>query len=77
MILAPFCIIFHFEYMGQDKQYHRYFPDFVVKKKTGEFYIVEVKSESEREDETVEAKKKAIGAAETKPVADWIKNSRC
>ena len=35
---------FHFEYMDPDGQYHRYFPDFVVvKKKTREFYIVEVK----------------------------------
>ena len=39
---------FHFEYMGQDKRYHRYFPDFVLVKKTGEFYIVEVKGENER-----------------------------
>ena len=51
---------FHFEYMGQDKRYHRYFPDFVLVKKTGEFYIVEVKGENERSDKTVEAKAKAV-----------------
>ena len=51
---------FHFEYMGEDKRYHRYFPDFVIVKKTGEFYIVEVKAESERGDRTVEAKQKAV-----------------
>ncbi len=52
---------FHFEYMGENGQYHRYFPDFVVvKKKTREFYVVEVKSERDRENPTVEAKKKAV-----------------
>ena len=51
---------FHFEYMGEDKRYHRYFPDFVIVKKTGEFYIVEVKAERERGDREVEAKKKAV-----------------
>lgn len=51
---------FHFEYLGEDNRYHRYFPDFVIVKKTGEFYIVEVKSEKERGDETVEAKRKAV-----------------
>lgn len=51
---------FHFEYLGEDKRYHRYFPDFVIVKKTGEFYIVEVKAESERGDKTVETKKKTV-----------------
>ncbi len=51
---------FHFEYMGEDKRYHRYFPDFVIVKKTGEFCIVEVKSERDRGDRTVEAKRKAV-----------------
>ncbi len=51
---------FHFEYLGEDKRYHRYFPDFVLVKKTGEFYIIEVKAENERGDKTVEAKKKAV-----------------
>ena len=51
---------FHFEYMGEDKRYHRYFPDFVIVKKTGEFYVIEVKAERERGDKAVEAKKKAV-----------------
>lgn len=51
---------FHFEYLGEDQRYHRYFPDFVIVKKTGEFYIIEIKAENERGDATVEAKKKAV-----------------
>ena len=51
---------FHFEYFGENERYHRYFPDFVMVKKTGEFYIIEVKSESERGDKTVENKQKAV-----------------
>lgn len=51
---------FHFEYLGKDKRYHRYFPDFVIVKKTGEFYIIEVKAENERGNAAVEAKKKAV-----------------
>ena len=51
---------FHFEYKGEDGNYHRYFPDFVIVKKTGEFYIVEIKSERDRNNETVKAKKKAV-----------------
>ncbi len=51
---------FHFEYKGTDNNYHRYFPDFVIVRNTGEFYIVEIKSESERGDPTVVAKKKAV-----------------
>ena len=51
---------FHFEYKGTDNNYHRYFPDFVIVKNTGEFYIVEIKSESERGDPTVVAKEKAV-----------------
>lgn len=51
---------FHFEYMGEDNRYHRYYPDFVLIKKTGEFYIVEVKGEKERGEKTVEAKRKAV-----------------
>lgn len=51
---------FHFEYKGTDNNYHRYFPDFVIVKNTGEFYIVEIKSESERGDPTVLAKEKAV-----------------
>ena len=51
---------FHFEYLGEDKRYHRYFPDFVIVKKTGEFYIVEVKDERDRGDGIVEVKRKAV-----------------
>lgn len=51
---------FHFEYKGVDNNYHRYFPDFVIVKNTGEFYIVEIKSESERGASDVVAKKKAM-----------------
>ena len=51
---------FHFEYKGVDDNYHRYFPDFVIVKNTGEFYIVEIKSERDRMNPTVEAKRKAV-----------------
>ncbi len=51
---------FHFEYKGEDGNFHRYFPDFVIVKKTGEFYIVEIKSERDRNNESVKAKKKAV-----------------
>ena len=51
---------FHFEYKGIDGNYHHYFPDFVIVKNTGEFYIVEIKSAGERDDPTVEAKRKAV-----------------
>lgn len=51
---------FHFEYLGEDKRYHPYFPDFVIVKKTGEFCIVEVKATNEKGDSTVEAKRKAV-----------------
>ncbi len=51
---------FYFEYEGVDGRYHLYFPDFVIVKKTGEFYIIEIKSDRERSDETVERKKKAV-----------------
>ena len=51
---------FHFEYQGIDNNYHRYFPDFVIVKNTGEFYIVEIKAERDRMNPTVEAKRKAV-----------------
>lgn len=51
---------FHFEYKGEDGRYHRYFPDFVLVKKTGEFHIIEVKSERDRGSNIVEAKSKAV-----------------
>ncbi len=51
---------FHFEYLGEDERYHRYFPDFVILKKTGEFYIVEIKAEKDKGNKIVEAKAKAV-----------------
>ena len=51
---------FHFEYLGEDERYHRYFPDFVIVKKTGEFYIVEIKAEKDKGNNIVEAKAKAV-----------------
>ena len=51
---------FHFEYKGIDGNYHRYFPDFVIVKNTGEFFIVEIKSERDRCNPMVEAKAKAV-----------------
>ena len=51
---------FHFEYKGADGNHHRYFPDFVIVKNTGEFFIIEIKSEGERGHPIVEAKAKAV-----------------
>ena len=51
---------FHFEYKSTDGSYYRYFPDFVIVKNTGEFYIVEIKSERDRFNPIVEAKQKAV-----------------
>lgn len=51
---------FHFQYKGQDGKYHQYYPDFLIKKKNGEIFIVEIKAEKEREDFDVKAKEKAI-----------------
>ncbi len=55
---------FHFQYKGVDNNYHNYFPDFVIVKNTGEFYIVEIKSERDRMNPTVEAKRKAVECLE-------------
>ena len=51
---------FYFEYKGTDARYHLYFPDFVIVKKSGEFYIIEIKSDYAKGDETVERKQKAV-----------------
>ncbi len=51
---------FAFEYKNTDGKYSKYYPDFVVLKKTGEFTIVEVKAENQRGNDEVEAKKKAV-----------------
>ncbi len=34
---------FHFEYLGEDKRYHRYFPDFVLVKKPESFTLLRSK----------------------------------
>ena len=51
---------FWFEYQGTDKHYHKYFPDFVLIKKDGSCYIVEIKSERDRSAPDVAAKEKAV-----------------
>ncbi|WPY01758.1 Putative restriction endonuclease subunit R N-terminal domain protein (plasmid) [Candidatus Trichorickettsia mobilis] len=51
---------FYFEYKAEDNKYHKYYPDFLIKKKNGELYIIEIKSESTLEDTTLEDKKKAV-----------------
>jgi type III restriction enzyme len=51
---------FHFQYKGQDGKYHQYYPDFLVKKKNGEVFIVEIKAEGDRGDLNVIAKEKAV-----------------
>ena len=39
---------FYIEYKGEDGRWHRYSPDFVVRRKDGRCYIVEIKAERER-----------------------------
>lgn len=51
---------FFFEYLGEDGQYHNYFPDFVVITKNNEFLIVEVKGFNMKDDDTVKRKAKAV-----------------
>ena len=41
---------FYVEYKGKDGKWHRYSPDFLVRHKDGRCYIVEIKSERERDD---------------------------
>ena len=55
---------FFFEYEGVDKRFHRYFPDFVVVRKTGEFLVVEIKAKNEENDPVVQAKARAVRALE-------------
>ncbi len=62
---------FYFEYRGVDGRYHLYFPDFVIVKKTGEFYIVEIKSDRREEDETVKRKRKAVQRLEAIEANDF------
>jgi len=39
---------FYVEYKGEDDQWHRYTPDFIIRRKDGKCLIVEIKSERER-----------------------------
>jgi type III restriction enzyme len=39
---------FYVEYRGEDDQWHRYTPDFIIRRKDGKCLIVEIKSERER-----------------------------
>jgi hypothetical protein len=41
---------FYVEYKGKDSKWHRYSPDFVVRRRDGRCYIVEIKAERERDD---------------------------
>ncbi|MBE8158577.1 MAG: DEAD/DEAH box helicase family protein, partial [Betaproteobacteria bacterium] len=51
---------FYFQYLGEDGAYHNYFPDFLLLKKSGEFYVVEIKSAAQKDDKTVAAKIQAV-----------------
>jgi len=42
---------FFFEYMGKDRKWHTYTPDFLIRKKDGKVIIVEIKMERFRNDE--------------------------
>lgn len=50
----------HFEYKGTDGMYHSYYPDFVIAKGDGSFYIVEIKREGAEHDIDVGEKRKAV-----------------
>jgi hypothetical protein len=39
---------FYVEYRGTDDRWHRYSPDFIVRRKDGKAFIVEIKAERER-----------------------------
>lgn len=51
---------FYFCYKDADGVYHSYFPDFILLKNSGEFYVVEIKAAKEKDDPTVKAKAKAV-----------------
>ena len=59
-ITTPDKTDFKFQYKGEDGKYHQYYPDFLIRKKNGEIYIVEIKAESERNNSDVLAKEKAV-----------------
>lgn len=41
----------YIEYKGKDGKWHNYFPDFIVRLKSGKFIIVEIKAVKEKDDE--------------------------
>lgn len=43
---------FYVDYLGEDGRWHRYSPDFLVRRKDGKCLIVEIKAERERDDLT-------------------------
>ena len=52
---------FYVEYLGVDGEWHRYSPDFLIRRKDGKCLIVEIKRERERDDATDgESGKKAV-----------------
>lgn len=50
---------FYFYYNGEDGNLHHYFPDFLLLKKSGEFFAVEIKGRN-TPDPNVEVKRKAV-----------------
>lgn len=56
-----------FEYKGTDGVYHAYYPDFVIVKKDGSFYIIEIKREGAEHDIDVTEKRKAVERLEKIP----------
>ncbi|MEN2998186.1 MAG: DEAD/DEAH box helicase family protein, partial [Brevinematia bacterium] len=52
---------FIFEYKGKDGRWHNYVPDFLIKKKDGKMIIVEIKSETFREEEKEKAVREIEG----------------
>jgi hypothetical protein len=59
-ITSPDKTDIHFEYKGVDGKYHKYYPDFLVRKKSGEVFIVEIKAGNKKHDPDVQAKEKAV-----------------
>ncbi|HEY4723777.1 MAG TPA: restriction endonuclease subunit R, partial [Anaerolineae bacterium] len=41
---------FYVEYLGTDERWHAYTPDFIIRRKDGKCYIVEIKSDRQRDD---------------------------
>ena len=59
-ITSPDKTDIHFEYKGIDGKYHKYYPDFLVRKKSGEVFIIEIKASNKQHDPDVVAKEKAV-----------------